>query len=70
MSEDTVKGGADEELGVPLAPGVEGYVGDDEAGQEIRNYGLKNPKAPIIVKHNKTGHMMYLRHPTPKYVEW
>lgn len=46
------------------------YVGDDEAGQEIRNYGLKNPKAPIIVKHNKTGHMMYLRHPTPKYVEW
>lgn len=45
MSEDTVKGGADEELGVPLAPGVEGYVGDDEAFQnKLRDHSQQRGK--------------------------
>ena len=42
------------------------YVGEDETGQEIRNYGLKNPKTPIILRHAKTGAMIYLRHPEQK----
>lgn len=38
------------------------YVGDDERGNEIRQYGLKNPGKPIIVKHKNTGAMQYLRY--------
>ena len=37
------------------------HVGDDECGQEIREYGLKNPKKGIIIKDSKYGTMMYLR---------
>ena len=37
------------------------HVGDDDAGQEIREYGLKNPKKGIIIKDSTYGTMMYLR---------
>jgi len=36
-------------------------VGEDECGQEIREYGLKNPKKGIIIKDSTYGTMMYLR---------
>lgn len=36
-------------------------VGEDSCGQEIREYGLKNPKKGIIIKDSKYGTMMYLR---------
>jgi len=39
----------------------EDYVGNDETGQEIREYGLKNPEKPIIIQDKSTGAMMYLR---------
>ena len=37
------------------------HVGDDDNGQEIREYGLKNPRKGIIIKDSKYGTMMYLR---------
>jgi hypothetical protein len=37
------------------------HVGCDESGQDIREYGLKNPKKGIIIKDSKYGTMMYLR---------
>lgn len=37
------------------------YVGDDETGQMIREFGLKNPGKPIIVQHKGTGAMIYVR---------
>ena len=37
------------------------HVGEDENGQEIREYGLKYPKKGIIIKDSKYGTMMYLR---------
>ena len=39
------------------------YVGDDEIGQAIREYGLDARKKPIILQNAKTGHMIYLRQP-------
>lgn len=39
----------------------ERYVGNDEVGEAIRQYGRTNPKASIIVKDSKTGSMQYLR---------
>lgn len=39
----------------------EKYVGNDEIGEEIRAYGRKNPKKPIIIKSSKTGAMVYLK---------
>lgn len=38
------------------------YVGDDDTGKAIREYGLQNPSAPIVVKQGRTGAMMYLRY--------
>ena len=37
------------------------HVGDDDNGQEIREYGLKYPKRGIIIKDSQYGTMMYLR---------
>lgn len=38
------------------------YVGEDELGLAIREYGIKNPKAPIVLKNDTTGAMIYLRY--------
>lgn len=38
------------------------YVGKDEVGTAIRDYGLKNPTKPIVLKNFKTGAMVYLRY--------
>lgn len=40
----------------------EKYVGNDEIGETIRQYGRKNHKKPIIVQDEKTGAMTYLRY--------
>lgn len=37
------------------------HVGSDDCGQNIREYGLKNPKKGIIIKDSTYGMMMYLR---------
>ena len=34
---------------------------DSKMGQRIYNYAKKNPKKSIIVQHEKSGHMLYLR---------
>ena len=34
---------------------------DSESGQRIYGYAKKNPKKSIIVQHDKTGHMIYLK---------
>lgn len=54
------------------------YVGNDEIGDEIRQYGRKYPNKPIILQCEKTGAMTFLRYgksgffkesvDTPKYV--
>ena len=38
------------------------FVGDDDTGMAIRDYGNKNPNAPIVLKNNRTGAMIYLRY--------
>ena len=38
---------------------------DSESGKRIYGYAKKNPMKSIIVQHNRTGHMLYLR----KYVK-
>jgi|688.fasta_scaffold15375_7 hypothetical protein len=40
----------------------ETYVGDDDVGEAIRQYGRKNPKKPIILQDGMTGAMIFLRH--------
>lgn len=40
----------------------ENYVGNDEIGESIRQYGRKNYNKPIIVQDSTTGAMMYLRY--------
>jgi hypothetical protein len=40
----------------------ERYVGNDETGETIRQYGRSNPGKPIILRNSKTGSMMYLRY--------
>ena len=40
----------------------EKYVGSDEVGNAIRDYGRKYPKKPIILQDEKTGSMIFLRH--------
>jgi hypothetical protein len=40
----------------------EKYVGNDESGEKIRQYGRDNPKLPIILKNSQTGAMLYLRY--------
>ena len=37
------------------------YVGSDQSGEEIRQYGRTNKKKPIILQHETTGAMIYLR---------
>ena len=34
---------------------------ESETGKRIYGYAQKNPKKSIIVQHNKTGHMIYLK---------
>ena len=34
---------------------------DSETGKRIYGYAQKNPKKSIIVQHDKTGHMLYLK---------
>jgi len=34
---------------------------DSKSGKRIYGYAKKNPKKSIIVQHNKTGHMIYLK---------
>lgn len=41
----------------------ERYVGSDEIGEEIRQYGRKNPKSGIILRDDKSGSMIFLRKP-------
>lgn len=38
------------------------YVGDDEVGEAIRQFGRKNPSKPIILQCEKTGAMTFLRY--------
>ena len=40
----------------------ENYVGNDEVGEEIRQYGRANPSKPIIIKDSLTGAMLYLKY--------
>lgn len=40
----------------------ETYVGNDDVGDAIRQYGRKNPKKPIILQDGKTGAMIFLRY--------
>jgi hypothetical protein len=40
----------------------ERYVGSDELGTAIREYGRTNPGKPIIVQNSQSGAMMYLRY--------
>lgn len=40
----------------------ETYVGNDEIGNEIRQFGRKYPKKPIILQDDKTGAMVFLRY--------
>lgn len=40
----------------------EKYVGNDEVGNAIREYGRKYPKKPIIVQDEMTGAMQFLRY--------
>ena len=37
------------------------YVGEDEVGERIRQYGRQNPSKGIILKDSRTGAMLYLR---------
>jgi hypothetical protein len=39
----------------------EKYVGNDEVGNAIREYGRKNPKKPIILQDGENGPMIFLR---------
>jgi hypothetical protein len=41
------------------------YVGEDEVGDEIRQYARANPKEDIVLKDSKTGAMMFLRRNQP-----
>lgn len=38
------------------------YVGDSPIGQQIRAYGIANPKKAIIIRNRMNGNMMFLRH--------
>jgi hypothetical protein len=39
------------------------YVGEDEIGTQIREYGRKNPGKGIILQDSTTGSMLYLKRP-------
>ena len=40
----------------------EKYVGKDNVGLAIREYGLKHPKRPIILQNGENGPMLFLRY--------
>ena len=40
----------------------EKYVGNDDIGEAIREYGRANPKHPIILKNSQNGSMLYLKY--------
>ena len=40
----------------------ENYVGNDETGEAIRQYGRSNPGKPIILQDELTGGMIYLKY--------
>ena len=40
----------------------EHYVGNDEIGEEIRQYGRANPDKSIILQDSLTGAMLYLKY--------
>ncbi|NBX98134.1 hypothetical protein EB118_17440 [bacterium] len=40
----------------------ETYVGNDDVGNAIREFGRKYPKKPIILQDGKTGSMIFLRY--------
>lgn len=40
----------------------ENYVGNDEVGEDIRQYGRKYPNKPIILQCERTGAMTFLRY--------
>lgn len=37
------------------------YVGEDDTGEQIREYGRKNPKKGILLRNSKSGEMVFLR---------
>lgn len=39
------------------------YVGNDDTGESIRQYGRKYPKSGIILRDSKSGSMVFLRKP-------
>lgn len=38
------------------------YVGNGDIGNAIKEYGKSNPSKPIIVKHEKTGALQFLKY--------
>lgn len=50
------------QLGKKRYEQFETYVGDDECGQEIKEYGTKYPFKPIILMNEKDGTMMFIRY--------
>ena len=40
----------------------EHYVGNDETGEAIRQYGRANPGKPIVLQDELTGSMIYLKY--------
>lgn len=38
------------------------YVGEDDVGKAIRDYGRQNPNKAIVLKSEKTGAMLYLKY--------
>ena len=40
----------------------EQYVGNDEVGEAIRQYGRANPGKPIVLQDELTGSMIYLKY--------
>lgn len=48
-------------FGKPKNKHYKSYVGEDEVGQMIREYCLKNKDKNIILRNQKSGEMIYLR---------
>ena len=41
------------------------YVGEDDVGQKVREYGRKNPGKGIILKNSRNGAMLFLKRKKP-----
>ena len=52
----------DSRLGKSRYNRYEKYVGNDEIGEAIRQYGRSNPQLPIILKNSGNGAMLYLKY--------